>query len=57
MSWKVFAVVVNFWLKRGAVLHDALPEAKLDQQLALLAHKLLFQVLLEIRKVYDSLDR
>ena len=57
VSWKVFAVVVSFWLKRGAVLHDALPEAKLDQQLAVLAHKPLFQVFLEIHKVYDSLDR
>ena len=32
-------------------------DAKLDQQLAGIAHKIPFQVFLYIRKVYDSLDR
>ena len=32
-------------------------EAKLAQQLAGLAHELLFQVILDVRKAYDSLDR
>ena len=67
--WKVCAVVVNFWLERSAVLHDALHrfiagigtgtatlEAKLAQQLSGIAHKPLFQVFLDVRKAYYSLD-
>ena len=69
VAWKVCAVVANFLLKRGIVLHDALYrfrggrgtgtatlEAKLAQQLAGLAHNTLFQVFLDICKAYDSLD-
>ena len=70
VTWKVCAGVVNFWLDRGVVLHDALHgfrevqgtckttlEANLAQQLSGIAHKPLFQVLLDIRKAYESLDR
>ena len=70
MAWKVCATVVNFWLRRGVILHDNLNgfrggrrtgtatlKAKLDQQLAGLAHDPLFQVFLDIRKAYESLDR
>ena len=68
--WNICAVVVNCWLKRAVVLHDALHgfrggrgtgtatlESKLAQQLVGLAHEPLFQMFLDIRKVYDSLDR
>ena len=61
--WKVCAVVVNCWLKRSVVLHNALHgfrtgremwtatlESKLDQQLAGLAHEPLFQVFLDVQK-------
>ena len=61
---------VNCWLKRSVTLHDALHgfraesvmgtetlESKFAQQLAGLAHEPLFQVFLDIRKVYESLDR
>ena len=70
MAWKLCVVVVNCQLKRGVVLHGAMHElrggwgtetatleANLDQQLMLLAHDPLFQVSLDIRKTYDSLDR
>ena len=62
--------VVNFQLKSGVVLHNALHrliggwvsgtdtlEAKLAQYIAGLSHKPLFQVFLDIRKTCDSLDR
>ena len=62
--------MVNCRLKRGVVLNDALHgyrvgqgtgtatlEANLDQHLSGLAHKLLFQVFLDIRKEYDSMYR
>ena len=70
VAWKVYAAVVNFWLNLGVVLHDALHrfrtgqrlgtatlEANLNQQLAGLAHKPIFQVFLDMRKAYNSLDR
>ena len=70
VAWKVCATVVKCWLRRGVVLHDALHgfrgrrgtgkatlESKLDQQLAGLAHEPPFQVFLDTRKAYDSLDR
>ena len=70
VEWNICATVVNFWLRRGVVLHNALHgfrggrrtgtatlEDKLSQQLAGLAHEPLFQVFLYIRKAYDSLDR
>ena len=70
MVWKVCAAVVNCRLKRSVTLHDALHgfravmgtgtatlEAKLVQQLAGIAHEPLFQVFLDVRKVYDSLNK
>ena len=57
-------------MRWGVVLHEALHgfrggrgmgtatlEVNLDQQLAVLAHKPLFQVFLDIQKAYDSLYR
>ena len=68
--WKVCSVVVICWLKRSVVLHNdlhgfrerrgtgtAMLEAKLAQKLAGITHEPLFQVLLDVRKAYDSLDR
>ena len=70
MVWKVFATVVNCRLKRSVTLRDALHafragwgtststlEENLAQQLARIANKPLFQVFLDVRKAYDSLDR
>ena len=70
MVWKVYATVVNFRLKRCVTLHNALHgfrswrvmgtttlEAKLAHQLAEIAYEPLFQVVLDIQKVYDLLDR
>ena len=67
---KVCSVVVNFRLKRSVVFHDALHgfregqgigtatlDAKLEQQLAGIAHEPLFQLLLDVCKAYDSMDR
>ena len=66
---KVRSVVVNFRLKRSAMLHDALHgfregigmgtvtlEANLDQKLAGITHEPLFQVFLYVWKAYDLLD-
>ena len=68
--WKVFSVVVNCWLKISVVLHDALHgfregrgagtatlEANMAQYLAGIVHEPLFQVFLDVRKSYDSMDR
>ena len=66
--WKVCSVVVNCWLKSSVVLHHALHgfiegrgtanmEANLAHQLAGFAHDTLFQVFLDVRKSYDSMDR
>ena len=62
--------VINFRLKRSLNLHDALHEfregrgtrtATLEENLvhefAGLVHEPLFQVFLDVQKVYDSLDR
>ena len=70
MAWKVCAEVANCRLNLGVILHDSLHrfrggrgtgkatlESKLSQQLAGLTHDTLFQVFLENRKLYDSLDR
>ena len=67
---KVCATVVNCRLNRSVVLHNTLHgfragrctgtatlEAKLAQQLAGIVHDALFQVFLDVQKVYDSLDR
>ena len=68
--WKVCAAVVNCRLERGVVLNDDLHgfrvgqvtgtarlEAKLSQQLSGIAHEPIFQVFLDIRKVYEYLDK
>ena len=67
---KVCVTVVNFQLNRRVTLHKALNgfravrvvvtstlEAKLAQQLAGIAHKPLFQVLLDMHKTYNPLYR
>ena len=68
--WKVCATVVNCRLKRSVTLHDTLHgfragrgmgaatlEANLVQKLSGIAHEPLFQVFLDVQKVYDLLDR
>ena len=46
------------WVQGGeGGMGTATLEAKLTQQLACLTHEPLFQVFLDVRKVYDSLDR
>ena len=67
---KVFVVVVNCCLKSSGMLHDTLQgfrtgrwtgtvvlESKLSQKLTGFTHKPLFQVFLDVRKAYVSLDR
>ena len=64
------AVVVNCCLKRSVKLHDALHgfrkgwgtrtatlESKMAHHLAGISHEPLFQVLLDVRKEYNSIDR
>ena len=68
--WKVCTSIVNSRLRSSIVLHDALYgfrmgrvtgraiiESKLEQQIAGISHKPLFQVFVDVRKAYDSLDR
>ena len=68
--WKVCTSIINSWLRSSIVLHDALHgfrqvsgtgtaimESKLEQQLAGIFHEPLFQVLLDVRKDYNSLDQ
>ena len=63
-------MVLNLILKRGMELHDSfnrfgkrqvtrtvILEDNLAQHLARLAHESLFQVFMDVRKAYDSLDR
>ena len=70
MVLKICATVVDCRLKRSVTLHDALHgfragrgmgtatlESKLAYQLVDIVHELLFQVFLDVRKAYDSLDR
>ena len=67
---KVCSGIVNYLPKRSVVFHGALYrfiemrgagtaalEAKLAQQLSRIANEPLFQVLLDVQKAYDSLDR
>ena len=68
--WKVCVTVVNCQIKGSMNLHHALDgfkarrgtrtatlEEKLAQQLAGITHKPLFQMFLDVRKEYDSLNR
>ena len=68
--WKVCAAVANFRLKRSVKVHKimygfragrgtgiAKLEVKLAQKLTGIAHEPLFQVFLDVRKVYDSMYR
>ena len=68
--WKVCTSIVNIRLQSSIVLHDilhgfrhgrgtgtAIIEDKLDQQLAGIVHKSLFQVYIDVMKAYYSLDR
>ena len=68
--WKVCTSIVNSRLQSSIVLHDVLHgfrqgrgtgtvimKAKLEQQLAWIFHKPLFQVFLDVSKSYDPLDR
>ena len=68
--WKVCAVVINCWLKRSVMLHNTIHvfrtgrgtgtetlESNMAQQLMELAHEPLFQVILNLRKAYNSLDQ
>ena len=68
--WRVCSLVLNCCLKSSIVFHNALNgfregwvmgtatlEDNIAQQLSGLAHKPLFQVVLNVRKAYDSLDR
>ena len=68
--WKVCAAVANCQMKWSVTLNDAFYklragggegtatlEAKLVQQLVGIAHEPLFQVFLDVRKVYKSMDR
>ena len=70
VSWEACATVVNCCIKSSVVLHDAIHgfrvgrgtgtailEAKLAQYLSGIAHKPLFQIFLDVRKAYDSLNR
>ena len=67
--WKVCAVVINCWLKRSVMLHNALHvfrtgrgagtaiiEANISQQLVGIAHEPLFQVFLDLQRAYYLLD-
>ena len=69
MLWKVCVMVVNCWINSTVTLHDALHgfslgrgtgtatlEEKLAHQLAGIAHEPLFQIFLDARKAYESLD-
>ena len=64
--WNVYSVLVNCWLKNSVLLYNALHgfregrgtgmamlEANMTQQMAGLAHKPLFKVLLDVRKAYE----
>ena len=68
--WKVCVTVVNCRIKSSVNIHNALHrfragrgtgvatlESNLAQQLEGISHELLFQVFLDKRKYYDSLDR
>ena len=68
-TWKVFKSILNSRLQIYIVLHDVLHgflqrrgtgtaamEVKMEQLLAGIFHKTLFQVFIDVRKAYDSLD-
>ena len=47
---------LSAWIQRGGGTGTATLETNLDQQLAGIEHDPLFQVFLDIRKAYNSLD-
>ena len=68
--WKVCTSIFNSRLQSYILLHDvlhgflhergvgtAIMEAKMEQQIVGIVHEPLFQILLDIRKAYNSLDR
>ena len=68
--WKVRTLIMKNRLRDTINLHSALHgfrkgrgkgtatmEAKLDHNLAIMVHEPLFQVLLDVKKAYNSLDR
>jgi hypothetical protein len=68
--WKLLAVVINTRLQASITLHDSLHgfrakrgtslaifEAKLFQQLAKVAQVSIFEVFLDLKKAYDTVDR
>ena len=67
--WKLCASIMHNSLRSAIILHGALHgvrqirgigtatmEANMDHQLTGLCHEPLFQVFLDVRKAYDSLD-
>ena len=68
--WKVCTSILNIRLQSSIVLHDvlhgfgqgrgtvtAIIEAKLEQELAGIVHETVFQVFIDVRKAFNSLDR
>ena len=68
--WKVCTSIVNSRLQSSIVLHDVLHgfrqgrgtgtdiiEGKMEQQPAGIVHQPLFQVFLDVRKAYNSLEQ
>ena len=70
VTWKVVAVILHRRLTEGIKFHDALHrfregrstgtatlKAKLLQQLAAMREEVLYVILLDLTKAYDTLDR
>ena len=70
VMWKVMAAILNFWLTASITFHDFFRsfwkgcgigtttlEAKLLQKLAALREEVLYVILLDLHKAYDTLER
>ena len=70
VMWKVMAAILNLWLTASISFHDffhsfwkgcgigtATLEAKLLQQLAALREEVLYVILLDLHKAYDTFER